>query len=110
MPRPLPAILDPSQAISEAVTGRPTREWYRFFFDLLSALANRLPVVGSVTFAASTTVAVTFSKPEADANYTVWAAAPDNKTYWASSLTANGFTMNASSASSATVPYQLIRS
>lgn len=105
----LPDVPNPNVAIVGEKTTRPTIDYFRFFTRLVNALANRLPITGSATFAAATTATVTFSTPEKDANYDVWFSPPDSKTYWASSKTANGFTANASSSVSATVRWQLIR-
>lgn len=108
MPRSLPALPHPSSPITDS-TDRVTREWYDKLDELVKALLNRVPVTGTLSFAAATTTTVTFGTPESDANYDVWFAAPDGKTYWASSKTVNGFTANASSSVTATVRWQLIR-
>lgn len=109
MPSSLPAAPSPETAISLNSPMPISRGLWRFFVDLIAALTNRTPVVGSVTFAAATTAAVTFTTAEGNANYNIWPAAPDTKVYWASSKTTTGFTMNASGVHTGAVAYQLIR-
>lgn len=109
MPRSLPGLPH-----SDVPIGQPlviaTREWFDFFSRLMAVLLNRLAVTGTAVFSGGTTATVTFATAEADANYSVWYAAEENRTYWTTSKTAAGFTANASSASSATVRWQLVRS
>jgi hypothetical protein len=64
---------------------------------------------GSATFAAGTTVAVTFGTPEPDASYFIAISANANKTFWVTAKTTTGFTLNASAVSSDTVDWVLIR-
>lgn len=77
----------------------------------LSALgvqANNLR--GQATFATAATVAVTFDRAEPDTDYFVALAGSVNETFWVTSKTTTGFTLNSSNASStATVDWILVR-
>lgn len=64
---------------------------------------------GSATFAAATTRAVTFGTAQVDTNYYITIAANANKTFWVTSKTTSGFTLNASAVSSDTVDWMLVR-
>jgi hypothetical protein len=64
---------------------------------------------GSVTFTGGTSVSVTFPKDEPDANYFVAISASSNQTFWVTSKTVSGFTINASGSSTATVDWILVR-
>lgn len=108
MPRQIKAPPNHDAAIA-GPGGLPTREWYAHFSDLYTALLNRIPITGSATFVAGTTVAVTFATPEPDANYRIYVSPDANRTYWATSETTSGFTLNASASNSDTVGWLLMR-
>lgn len=108
MPLNLPRVPNPDVDVVDA-RRKATNDFYRFLMNLITALLNRVPVTGSVTFAAATTATVTFATPEANDDYDIWAASPSSKTYWATSKATTGFTLNASASSSETVRYLLIR-
>ena len=110
MPSRLPAAPDSETYVSvDRAAGRLSRDLYLFFVSLISALVNRVPVTGSVTFSAATTAAVTFSVAEANANYDVWFASPEDNFLWAVSKTTAGFTATAKNSTSATFRYLIIR-
>lgn len=100
--------LDTDAAIDPKI-GRISRRLYGFFADLIAALNNRVPITGTVTFAAATTAAVTFTVAEPADTYQVWFASPEDNFLWATSKTVNGFTANAKNSSSATFGWQIIR-
>lgn len=79
--------------------------WRRFFRGLLA----RSSVSGTETFSAGTTVAVTLATPLPDTDYNVLLSTPENKTFWVTSPTTTGFTLNASASTSATVGYTIVR-
>jgi len=91
--------------LPDARTKLQDTSWYRFFRRLLA----RSPVSGAETFSAGTTVAVTLAIPLPDTEYNVLIDAPENKQFWTTSKTATGFTLNASSSTSATVGYTIVR-
>lgn len=65
---------------------------------------------GSATFATAATKAVTFATAEPDTSYFVSIAGSANETFWVTSKTVNGFTLNSSNASStATVDWAISR-
>jgi hypothetical protein len=64
---------------------------------------------GSTTFSAATTAAVTLTKTQPDANYIVTLGPQANKTFWVTSKTTSGFTLNASSSSSDVVDWAVTR-
>jgi hypothetical protein len=64
---------------------------------------------GTVTFSAATTAAVTFAAAEPDTDYRISLGSMANKTFWVSNKTVNGFTINASSSSSDTVEWTIVR-
>jgi len=65
---------------------------------------------GSVTFASSSTVSVTFGTAEPDASYFIAISADKNETFWVTGKATTGFTINSSNASSvATIDWILIR-
>ena len=65
---------------------------------------------GSATFATAGTKSVSFAVAEPDANYRVVLGADANETFWVTSKTVNGFTLNSSNSSStATVDWELRR-
>jgi hypothetical protein len=70
---------------------------------------NPQTLAGTVTFSASTTAAVSFSIAQTSSNYIVTLEASDNKTYWVTSKATSGFTINASSATSATIGWRVTR-
>lgn len=109
MARQFPTVPNPDVEIADVRTGHPRRHWLTFFYDLRTALLNRVPVTGSVTFSAGTTKAVTFTTAEADANYDIWYASPEDNFLWTTSKATTGFTANAKNSSSATFRWQLIR-
>lgn len=107
--RAIKGIPNPDAPLVDLRTGRATQEWYARFSDLVSALLNRIPITGSVTFSASTTAAVTFTTPESSASYQVKFDFPEDNYGWATSRTVNGFTANAKTSTSATVGWEIIR-
>ena len=60
-------------------------------------------VSSSVTFATSGTAAVTFDSPVQAANYRIFITGNVNETFWVTSKTVTGFTLNSSNASSVAV-------
>lgn len=64
---------------------------------------------GTATFAAATTVAVSFGTAQPDTTYGVNITGSANKTFWVTTKTVNGFTINASSSSSDTVDWFVFR-
>lgn len=64
---------------------------------------------GAATFTAATTVAVTFAKAQPDTSYRVILGAEANKTFWVTSKTTAGFTLNASATSSDVVNWKVER-
>lgn len=108
VPNPETPVLERG-ANGQTFANRLAREWRKFFSDLTSFLGKKLPLRGAATFAAGTTAAVVFDTPEPSANYQIYASPPDSKTYWATSKTVNGFTLNASANVTGTVGWQLLR-
>jgi hypothetical protein len=108
MSRTVPSAPHPA---SQAVDGsqRLTREWRDWLDKFVSALQSDAPLTGTVTFAAATSAAVTFTTPELTTSYNVALDSPENKTFWITSKTTTGFTINASSATSATVGWTVVR-
>ena len=68
-----------------------------------------LGATGTATFVAATTALVAFSTPQADTSYKVTLGPQANKTFWVTSKTVNGFTLNASSVSSDSVDWHIGR-
>jgi len=64
---------------------------------------------GSVAFSSSTIASVNFATTQPDVNYFVSIAAKANRTFWITNKTVNGFTVNASSANSDAVDWQITR-
>lgn len=65
---------------------------------------------GSDTFASSGTKSVSFARTESDTNYRIVVTGNVNETFWVTSKTTSGFTLNSSNASStATVDWVLVR-
>lgn len=83
----------------------PTVPWVRWF----QTVARLLPRHGSATFSAGTSIAVSLVPPETSATYLVALEAPEDNTFWVSSKAVDGFTINAGSTSSATVPFVIFR-
>ena len=106
--RPLPGIPSPRQAVS-GERGIMSAYWFRFLENLVFVLGLELPVKGTATFSAGTSVAVTFDTALSDANYAVVFDGEENNTFWPSSKTASGFTANADTSTSATVRWVLHR-
>jgi hypothetical protein len=104
MARPLPSIPHPSVPIVEA-DGGCNREWRNFF----SELSRRVPVTGTATFAAATTVAVTFAPAEMSTEYNVFIEGAAARDYWPSGKAVTGFTINASAVNSDTVNWTMFR-
>lgn len=105
MPRPFPTVPHPDVAI-ENQEKRVTRQ-YR---DLLLEIVRRLPVTGEATFAAGTSVAVTFSAPEMDATYKIALLdLPADNRFWVSGKSVTGFTINAASSNSDSIGWALLR-
>lgn len=109
MPRAIKGLPNHDAPAVDMITGRLRHEWYARLTELVAALLNRIPITGSVTFAASTTAAVTFDTPEADANYDVWYAAGADNYFWTTSKATTGFTVNSKTSNSATIRWMLIR-
>lgn len=84
-------------------------DWYNWFLQFARAVRFNTPLTGTVTFAAATTAAVTFTTAEPTANYQVLIEAPENRTFWVTSKATTGFTLNVSSSSSATYTWTVIR-
>jgi hypothetical protein len=89
MARPTPALPHPTVALV-GPDGRMAREWLAMFAELV----RRVPVTGTATFAAATSVAVTLSAPEADASYRVLIEGAAARFYWPSGKTTTGFTLS----------------
>lgn len=79
--------------------------WLRFF----QRLSELVPRFGEATFSADTAVAVSLVPAETADTYVVAVQPPENNTFWVSSKTVDGFTLNAASTSSATVPFVIHR-
>ena len=82
-----------------------TPAWRRFF----RALARRSPHSGTASFAAATSVAVALNPALSDDRYNVFLETPENRTFWITSKTKAGFTLNASTATSITIGYSIVR-
>lgn len=65
---------------------------------------------GQATFGGGTTVAVAFVIAEGNAAYRVLLGSTANKTFWVTAQTINGFTLNASGASTDIVNWMILRS
>lgn len=72
-----------------------------------STLYNIGSLSGTATFSAATTCAVSFSYTRPNANYKIALAPQDNKTYWITSKSTTGFTINASGSTSASIDWML---
>lgn len=64
---------------------------------------------GTATFPSGTSVIVTFATAEADTAYRVAISANANKTFWVTAKSTSGFTLNASSVSTDTIDWILVR-
>lgn len=84
-------------------------EWREWLGKFVRSLQFNSAQTGTVTFAAATTAAVTFTNAEPSTSYNVTFDSGENKTFWATSKATTGFTANASSSSSATVGWTLHR-
>ena len=105
MARPIPKPPHPTVPMVDA-EGRIKVDWRAFFEEV----SRRIPVFGTATFAAATTVAVTLAAAEPDAGYHIALVdLPENNTFWVTSQTTLGFTINAASVSSATIGWALLR-
>lgn len=111
MSRTVPQPPHFSVVLSELVesSARMTREWYDWVVRFASAVLFNTPLTGTVTFSAATTAAVTFTTAEATANYNVIVESPEDRRVWVTSKATTGFTLNVSSASSATYTWTVIR-
>lgn len=78
-------------------------------WDLYVQSLLRNAFSGTATFAAATTVAVSFAAAQPDANYGVVLGPTANKTFWVTAKGVNGFTLNASSTSSDAVDWFVYR-
>lgn len=86
-----------------------TRQLEQFRNDVVEVIDN-ITIAGSETFATSGTKAVTLINAENDANYLITFGGNVNETFWVTSKTTTGFTLNSSNASStATVDWALSR-
>lgn len=105
------AVPRPPHPQSQVVSppGIATREWLQFFDEMSRVLQERLAVCGTAEFSASTTKDVTLDVTLPDTNYNVTIDAPENKTFWVTNKATTGFRINASSSSSATVGWTLVR-
>lgn len=104
MPRPFPFVPHPDVPVVRS-DARAERQWR----DMFSAMSSRTPVIGSATFAAATSVAVTLATPEMNTDYMVLVEPVANRTYWISAKATTGFTINASGSNSDTVAWALFR-
>jgi hypothetical protein len=107
--RTLPILPHASAPIVGDKEGRVAREWYAKLDDLLVALRSRLPITGTVTFAAATSAAVTLTEAQPDTDYNVHIDAPEERTAWVTAKTTAGFTINVDTSSSAEYGWTLIR-
>ena len=98
------ALPNPSAPIADA-TGKPTREWLGVFNEIF----RRLPILGTATFAAGTSVDVTLPTAQPDTNYRVMIEPVANRTYWFTAKTTTGFTINASASNSDVVGWAVMR-
>lgn len=108
MARVIPSLPHPSSPTVDQ-SDRMTREWYDKLDELVKALQQRIPLAGTVTFAAATSAAVTFTTAEPNSAYNVLIDAPENRTVWITSKSTTGFTVNVSSSSSATYGWVIVR-
>jgi hypothetical protein len=98
----------PSEKVAEP-NGLMTRVWWSALDSLVRAIIDHMPLTGTATFAADTTVAVTFADEEASTNYNVIIEPVDNRTYWVTNKTTSGFTINADASNSDTVGWTIVR-
>lgn len=104
MSRPYPRLPHPNGALVTS-DGKIATEWHGQLLELV----RRVPVNGTATFAAATTVAVTLAAPEADTTYKILVEGVSARTYWPSAKTVTGFTLNASASNSDAVTWFLLR-
>jgi muramidase (phage lysozyme) len=88
--------------------GRMSVEWTKWIDEFVKAVQSRVPVTGTMTFAAATAT-ITLSTPEANTDYDIFYAGPENRAAWTTSKTTTTFQANLSSASTATWSWALIR-
>ena len=105
MARRNPSLPHPSAKVVDT-DGQLMREWR----DTLAAIIDRVPVLGTATFAAATSVVVTLTPPEKDANYQVAVEFPGTtpRAVSITSKTTTSFTINSAS-NSDTVRWALMR-
>lgn len=104
MARPNPSLPHPSSTTVDPDL-RLMREWR----DLYAAMIDRLPVTGTSTFVASTSVAVTLTPNERDTSYSVFVEAVDDNYFRITSKAVTGFTITAKNSNSTTVRWALMR-
>lgn len=92
----------PSQP--NAKVGFGDKSWVGFFKDVVA----RLPRSGQATFAGAS-VAVQLDPKMPDDQYDVFLSPVENRVLWITSRTADGFTINASAASTDTIGYIIVR-
>lgn len=84
-------------------------EWREWLGKFVRSLQFNSAQTGTVTFAAATTAAVTFTNSEPSANYNVSVEPPEDRRWWITSKTVSGFTLNVSSSSSAIYLWTVFR-
>lgn len=101
-----PSIPHPNVPIAES-DGRISQVWFRYFAEL----NKRVPVTGTATFAAATTVDVTLPVAEVDTNYHVLVEGVANRTYFVpvANKTTTGFRITASASNSDVVGWAIVR-
>jgi hypothetical protein len=103
--------LEPLFSLAALVDARgvATREFHQW----LSEVCDRLPITGTATFAAGTSVVVDFTAAgladQVDTNYIVVLEPVEDKTFWVTSKNVGDFTLNASVATSAEIKWALLR-
>jgi len=98
-------ITIPSSGVAIAGALTPSVPWLRWF----QSVADRKPRLGTATFSAGTSIAVTLTPDEATDTYAVTLEPPENNTFWISNKTVSGFTLNAANTTSAAVPFVIHR-
>jgi hypothetical protein len=106
--RTLPSAPHPTSIVVDA-SSRLTREWVKWVLEFVRNLQFNAPITGTVTFAAATTAAVTFTTALPDANYQVHVDAPEDRRVWVTSKATTGFTINVSASSSETYCWTVLR-
>lgn len=64
---------------------------------------------GTATFVAATTVAVTLTKNQPNTDYRISLGPQSNNTFWITSKTVSGFTINASASNSSSIDWSVVR-